>query len=224
MGDEIMMQALTTIFAYMPSLMCGASLSAQIALCAVVLGFIGGTLLALALLYGNWVLKIIAHAYIVVIRGTPMLVQMVALFFILPCIGIVLPDFWSAVLAIGFNSAAYISEIVRAGVQSVGIGQQEAAQTLGFSPWQTVRYIVLPQALNNVLPALGNEVITLIKDSSLASVIGVSELTHQGSFMMSRTYDALTTYAAVGLIYLIMTSVATIALHALERKISYVKH
>lgn len=219
-----MITTVSTIFGYLPHLIFGALLSLEITFFSVLIGFAGGTLIALMQLYGNKLLRYAAKAYVVIVRGSPMLVQIVTLFFVLPCIGIVIPAFWSAVIAIGCNSAAYISEIVRAGVQSVGVGQQEAAQTLGFTRLQTVRLIILPQAFNNVLPALGNEIITLIKESSLASVIGVAELTHQGSFMMSRTYDAISTYIAVGLIYLIMTSVATVCLHALERKISYVNH
>lgn len=205
-------------------LLYGAALSLEIACTAVLIGFIGGTLLALMLLYGNYILRIIAHTYIVIIRGTPMLLHIVALFFILPYVGITISAFWSAALAIGINSAAYISQIVRAGIQAVGKGQQEAAKTLGFSRAQTVKLIILPQAFRIVLPALGNECITLIKDSSLASVIGVAELSHQGSLIMSRTYDALTAYAGVGLIYLIMTSVAWLLLHILERRVEYVKH
>jgi polar amino acid transport system permease protein len=219
-----MIAHLSIILTYLPNLLFGAALSLKVTICSVILGFIGDTLLAVMLLYGNKAMRVIAKAYVIIVRGSPMLVQIVTLFFVLPSLRIVIPAFWTAVLAIGLNSAAYISEIVRAGIQSVGIGQQEAAQTLGFTRWQTVRLVILPQAFNNVLPALGNEIITLIKETSLASVIGVAELTHQGSFMMSRTYDAISTYMAVGIIYLIMTSVATCCLHALERKISYVNH
>ncbi len=205
-------------------LLYGASLSIELACAAMLVGMIGGILLALMLLYGNTALKIVGNTYVTLIRGTPMLVQIVALFFILPCAGIIIPAFWSAVLAIGMNSAAYISQTIRAGIQAVGKGQLEAAQTLGFSPLQTIKLIILPQAFRTMLPSLGNECITLIKDSSLASVIGVAELSHQGSIIMSRTYDALTVYAGVALIYLLITSLASLLLYALERKIQYVKH
>ena len=190
-------------------LLYGASLSIELASAAMLVGMIGG---------------IVGNTYVTLIRGTPMLVQIVALFFILPCAGIIIPAFWSAVLAIGMNSAAYISQTIRAGIQAVGKGQLEAAQTLGFSPTQTIKLIILPQAFRTMLPSLGNECITLIKDSSLASVIGVAELSHQGSIIMSRTYDALTVYAGVALIYLLITSLASLLLYALERKIQYVKH
>jgi His/Glu/Gln/Arg/opine family amino acid ABC transporter permease subunit len=206
------------------ALLQGATLSIEIAFCALVIGTIGGTLLSLMLLYGNKVVRVIAHAYVTLIRGTPMLVQIMALFFILPYFGIMLPAFISAVVAIGMNSIAYISQTIRAGIQAVGRGQIEAAQALGFSHYQITRLIVLPQAFRTVLPSLGNECITLIKDSSLASVIGVAELTHQGSIIMNRTYDAVTAYAGVALIYLLITSAASLLVHLLERKMHYVKN
>lgn len=206
------------------SLLQGAALSIEIALFALMIGVIGGTLLSLALLYGNKALRIVAHTYVTIVRGTPMLVQIMALFFILPSFGIVLPGSISAVIAIGMNSAAYISQIIRAGIQAVGRGQIEAAKTLGFSHYQITRLIVLPQAFNTVLPALGNECITLIKDSSLASAVGVAELTYQGTIIMSRSFDALSAYMGVALIYLCITSCLSLLLHVIERKMHYVKN
>lgn len=223
MGAAIMIQISTLILSF-GDLMHGAVLSIEIALAAVLIGITGGVLLALMLLYGNGIVRALAHTYVTIVRGTPMLVQIVALFFILPYVGVIIPAFWAAVMAIGINSSAYISQTVRAGIQAVSKGQQEAAQTLGFSSMQIIKLIVLPQAFRTVLPSLGNECITLIKDSSLASVIGVAELTHQGSIIMSRTYDALTAYTGVALIYLLMTSCAALLLHILEKKVHYVKH
>ena len=205
-------------------LLHGAIISVQITAFALIIGIIGGTLLSIVLLYGNTLVKLFAHAYVTLIRGTPMLVQIIALFYLLPSTGIILSAFWSAVLAIGLNSIAYVSQIIRAGIQAVGRGQIEAARTLGFSRAQTMRLIILPQAVRTVFPSLGNECITLIKDSSLASVIGVTELTHQGSIIMSRTYDALTAYAGVALIYLFMTSSVSIVLHFMEKRLHYVKN
>jgi len=206
------------------SLLYGALVSLKIAILAVTIGIIGGTFLALILLYGNRAVRVLAQGYVVVVRGTPMLVQMVTLYYVLPSFGITLSAFWSAVAAIGLNSIAYISQVVITGIQSIGKGQSEAAKTLGFSRWQTIRLIILPQAFRAVLPALGNECITLIKDSSLASVIGVAELTHQGAIVMSRTYDALTVYVGITMIYLMMTSLATFMLYLLERKLQHVKN
>lgn len=213
-----------TLQASFGSLLLGATASLKIAILALIIGITGGTLLALILLYGNRLVKIFGNIYITIVRGTPMLVQLITLYYVLPSFGIMISAFGAAILAIGLNSMAYISQIIQSGIQAVGRGQIEAAQTLGFTRMQAVRFIILPQAFRTVFPALGNECITLIKDSSLASVIGVAELTHQGSIIMSRTYDALTIYAGVALIYLIMTSVASLGLYFLERKLQYVKN
>ena len=206
------------------NLLQGAIISLKITALSLVIGLIGGTLLALVFLYGNKYLRILGHIYVTIIRGTPMLVQVVTWYYVLPIFGIMLPAFWAATIAIGLNSIAYISQVIRSGIQAVGRGQIEAAKTLGMSRMQIVRFIILPQAFRTVFPSLGNECITLIKDSSLASVIGVGELTHQGAIMMSRTYDALTTYAGVALIYLIMTSIFSILLYFLEQRLHYVKN
>lgn len=205
-------------------LLYGAAVSLEITFFSLLIGVIGGTLLALLLLYGNIIFRVIGNAYVTVIRGTPMLVQMVTLFYILPYFGVVIPALISAIIAIGLNSIAYISQVVRAGIQSVGKGQIEAAQTLGFSRIQIIRLIILPQAFRAIFPALGNEFVTLIKDSSLGSVIGVAELTHQGAIVMSRTYDALTVYAGVAIIYLVMTSSTSLILYFLEKRLQYVKN
>lgn len=202
--------------------MQGAKLSLEIAFLATIIGVVGGTLLALMRLYGNMPLRILGNTYVTLMRGTPMLVQMAMLYFILPQIGLQLPAFWTAILAIGLNSIAYVSNIIQAGIQSVGKGQIEAAKTLGFSSAQIARLIVLPQAFRTIFPALDNECVTLIKDSSLASVIGVAELNHQASIIMSTTYDALTAYVGVAIIYLLMTSSVSLFLHIVERKMRYV--
>lgn len=205
-------------------LLRGACVSLQITSLALIIGMVGGTLLALVFLYGNKYARTCGYIYVTIVRGTPMLVQVITLYYVLPSVGIMLSSFSAAVIAIGFNSVAYVSQIVRAGIQAVGRGQVEAARTLGFSQRQIIRYIILPQAFRAIFPALGNEWVTLIKDSSLASVIGVSELTHQGAIIMSRTYDAVTTYLGVALIYLVMTSLFTLAVYFLEQKLDYAKN
>lgn len=212
------------LYESLPALLHGAALSLGIAFLGLAIGTVGGVFLALCLLYGNQVIRIIANAYVTIVRGTPMLVQVLALFYIVPHVGITLSAFWTAVLAIGLNSIAYLSQIIRAGIEAIGKGQIEAAQTLGFTRWQNVRLILLPQAIRIVFPALGNECVTLIKDSSLASVIGVSELTHQGSLIMSRTYDAVTIYAGIGLIYLCITSCLSLLLYVIEKRFNHAGH
>ncbi len=206
----------------LPTLLHGASISLKIALSGLVIGAIGGTLLALVSLYGNKLFKIMASLYVNIFRGTPMFVQMITLFYVLPTLGIMFSAYTTAIIAIGLNSIAYMSQVIKAGIQAVDRGQIQAAYTLGFSKAQVMRFIILPQAIRIVFPALTNECITLIKDSSLASVIGVAELTHEGSLMMSRTYDALTAYAGIAIIYLCMTSILTLFLYFLEKRFNHV--
>jgi His/Glu/Gln/Arg/opine family amino acid ABC transporter permease subunit len=200
----------------LPQLLHGALVSLLIAFFAALIGFIGGSLLGIAQLGKSGILRALVSAYVTIIRGTPMLIQIMFLYILVLQLGLPLSKFAVAVLAIGFNSSAYLSQIVRAGIQSVPKGQIEAAYTLGINKTDLLRFIILPQALQVILPALGNELITLIKDSSLASIIGVTELYMEGTIVKNQTYDALSVYTAVALIYLCMTSVLSYFVHRLE--------
>lgn len=163
-------------------------------------------------------LRWLVAAYVSLIRGTPMLIQILFLFFVLPGFNIQIPPYWTAIIAIGLNSGAYVTNIIRAGILSVGKGQSEAARVLGLSQWQTFRLIVIPQALRLSLPTLGNEFISLVKDSSLASIIGVFELSKQGELIVNRTYDALQGYTWVAIFYLCMTLSLSFIIHLIEKK------
>lgn len=211
---------LALIAEYWPHLMRGLFVSMQIAVIGCAMGIVLGTILGIAQVVGGHVARAIIVFYVTLLRGTPMLIQIAFAVFVLPQIGIVLPEFWAATLAIGFNSSAYLSQIIRGGIQSVGKGQWEAAYVLGFTPAQTVRFIILPQAFRAVLPSLGNELITLVKDSSLASTVGVMELTKEAAYIKSRTFDALTIYCAVAVIYLIVTSLLSLGITVLERRMN----
>lgn len=211
--------------ASLPSLIRGAVVSLEIATLSCIIGLTLGTLIGLMQEYAHTIIRWIATIYVTVIRGTPMLIQIFIAYYVLPQIGISIPEFWAATLAIGLNSSAYISSIVRSGIASVGKGQIEAAQVLGFSTAQTIHLIILPQALRVVLPSLGNEFITLIKDSALASIIGVVELSKEGSIIRSRTYDSLTIFPIVALLYLIMTTTLSVGMHYLEQRMNkHVSH
>jgi ABC-type amino acid transport system permease subunit len=135
--------------------------------------------------------------------------------------GIPIPRPWSAIISIGLNSAAYLSQTILTGITSVNKGQLEAAQTLGFTKAQIIRHIIFPQAIRTVLPNLESEIVTLIKDSSLASTIGVYELTKQGDIIRSQTYDTVSVFFAIGLIYLTLTTTVTILISVLNKKINY---
>lgn len=207
---------------YWPTLLAGTLKTVQIALLSCMCGISGGLLLGLIQAYAPRWLSHLTSFIVAMIKGTPMLVQITFAFFLLPQIGITLSAFWTAVLAIGFNSSAYLSSVIYAGITAVDPGQIEAAHVLGFSHRQTIRYIVLPQALSIVFPALGNEFVTLIKDSSLASIIGVTELAKEASIIRSRTYDVITTYTIVAFIYLILTGIITILMNYWQKRMHHV--
>ncbi len=210
----------SVITTYWPLLLQGTLVSLQIAAFSCMIGIVGGSVLALAHMQGNAAARWLVWLYVTIIRGTPMLIQIAFAVFVWPQIGIKMSLFWSATLAIGLNSAAYLSQIIIAGIASVSKGQLEAAQVLGLTPLQTARYIIVPQAVRMLLPALTNEFITLIKDSSLASTVGVMELTKQGSYIKNETYDALTVYCAIALIYLCLTSLLAALLSYLEKRMN----
>lgn len=209
----------------LPFLFRSTLVSLKIACFSTFIGIGLGTILGLILTRKNSFLRALVTFYITIIRGTPMLIQIFIAAYMLPQLGIHLSLFWAATLAIGLNSSAYVSQIVKSGINSVGSGQTEAAHVLGFTPLQTIYYIIFPQAFRIILPALGNELITLIKDSSLASVIGVVELTKAGSIIRSTTYDAVSIFTVVALIYLVLTSLLSLLVSHLEARTSrYVKN
>jgi len=209
----------TLIWDSLPSLMHGTSISVQITLIAMVIGLSFGSILGLAETSKSRSVRFIIGTYVTLFRGTPMLIQILFVYYVLPQFGVMIAPFWAASLAIGLNSCAYISQIIRSGVNAIPKGQLEAAHTLGFSSIQTMRYIIFPQAFRISLPSLGNEMITLVKDSSLASIIGVMELSKEASIIRSRTYDAFSVLLAVSLIYLVMTGILSFCIKKYEGKV-----
>ena len=203
----------------LPLLLQGLMLTLQLALAGCVIGLLLGTIVALIEVYVPKPWSYIATIYVMIIRGTPMLIQILGAYYVLPTIGITIAAQYVAIIAIGLNSAAYISQIIRSGIQSIHSGQVEAAYVLGFSRMQIIRYIVLPQAFALVIPAMGNELITLVKDSSLASIIGVSELSKQGRLIISRTYDAITIFFILAILYLAITTTISLLINYLEKRV-----
>ncbi len=205
----------------LPSLLHGAFVTIQITIFSACIGYTLGIVLGLLEDCKNTTVQSLLRLYVGIIRGTPMLIQILFIFFVLPQIGIKLNPLFSCVLAIGLNSSAYVSQIIRSGILAIGHGQKEAAQTLGFTKLQTMLYIILPQGLKNSYFALGNELVTLIKDSSLASIVGVMELTKEGSIIRSRTYDAFSILLMVAILYLVLTSLVTffLELYAKRKKL-----
>src|SRR3989344_6675168 len=203
-----------------PYLLRGAAVTLQIATLSCILGILFGTLCGLGLTSKNRLVRFLLSIYTTLFRGTPMLIQIVFVTIALPTLGIGFSRFWGVVWAIALNSGAYIAHIIKSGISSVSVGQREAGKTLGLSNTQIIRYIILPQAIRVVLPALGNEFITLVKDSSLASIVGIQELTKEGEILSSRTLDALTIYLGVALGYLIITTALSLLLSLIERRMN----
>ena len=203
----------------LPFLLRGAWITVQITFFALILGIILGTFVALARMSQQRWLSSLTYGYIELIRGTPLLVQIFLIFFGIPQLTQQpINEFVAGVLAFGINSSAYVSEILRAGIQSISTGQREAARSLGLSVLQTLRFIILPQAFRRVLPPLVNESISLLKNSSLLSAIAVVELTRAGQLVSSRTFRPFEMYLAVSVIYLIITLVLSVIARRLERR------
>ncbi|HEY4399713.1 MAG TPA: ABC transporter substrate-binding protein/permease [Lactobacillaceae bacterium] len=195
----------------------GTWITLLLAFIAVIMGAILGTLLALMKLSKNWILKIISNVYIEFLRGTPLLVQVFLVFFGSQVFGLGLDAFASGALAMGLNSGAYVAEIVRSGINSVDNGQTEAARSLGLSPKKTMQKVVLPQAVKTILPALGNEFVTVIKESSVISVVGVGELMFQAGVVQGASFKPFLPLVIVSLIYFVLTFGLSRILNKIEK-------
>ena len=202
-----------------PILLQGAVITIQITVMAVGCGFFIGMIAALANLSRFRIVRLLVKCYVELFRGTPLLVQIFMIYFALPMvIGQSINPYVAAVTACSINSGAYVSEIFRAGIQSIDKGQMEAGRSLGLTWGQTVRYIVMPQAFKAIIPPLGNEFIAMMKDTSLVSVIGFEELTRRGQLIIARTYGSFEIWTAVAIIYLIMTLSISQLVAFLERR------
>lgn len=166
----------------------------------------------------KYFLNLICNVYLTVVRGTPVVVQLLIINFVIFASSRI-NTLYVAILAFGINSGAYVAEIIRGGIMSVDEGQFEAGRSLGFTYNQTLIYIILPQAFKNVLPALANEFIVLLKETSVAGYIALQDLTKAGDIIRSRTFDAFTPLIAVALIYLAMVMVFTKLVRLLERRL-----
>lgn len=191
---------------------------------ACLIGVILGLILSLVIDYNEktgklYLLSVFARMYIGIIRGTPALLQLMILYYIIfksVNINIVVVG----IISFGLNSGAYVSQIIRSGLISIPKGQEEASTMLGFNYFQTMKYVIMPQALRNVLPSLGNEFITLLKETSVAGYIGILELTKASDIVASSTYDYFFPLLIVAIIYLILTLGLTKLLNFFERRLS----
>ena len=189
---------------FLPLIGRAALMTVAVSACAMVLAVAWGLLLALGRRYGSWPLRLAATGYIEVVRGTPLLIQILFIFYGLPSLGVRLDPFLAGVVALGLNYAAYEAENYRAGLQSVPHGQMEAALALNMTQAQAVRHVLVPQAFRFVVPVMTNDFISLLKDSSLVSVITLTELTQAYVRLSTTYYDYLGTGLLIGAAYLLL--------------------
>ena len=212
MNFEIIEQSL-------PILLAGAGITIEITALSVGFGMAIGVIVSLIRLSGIKPLRILGNIYVDFLRGTPLLVQIFLVYFALPALIHHRVDaFVAAIAACSINSGAYVAEVFRGGIESIDKGQMEAGRSLGMTWWQTMRYIILPQAFKRIIPPLGNEFIAMLKDSSLVSVIGFEELTRRGQLIIARTYASFEIWLTVAVLYLIMTLAVARFVGLLERR------
>ena len=214
--------------AYAGYFLQGLAYTLLLAVVSVALAVIPALLLALMRLSKNKFIKSISGAYIALFRSTPLLVQLSIIYFGLfgvisiprvTILGFVdLSRFIPGVVALALNSSAYVAEIFRAGILAVDKGQTEAARSLGLSSWQSMRLVVLPQAIKNVLPALANEVVTMVKESSICSVLGMAEIMYTAQAVSGNSYITLAPYVLAAIIYFCINYPASKAIEAIERR------
>ena len=206
----------------LPSLLDGASVSLQVFFIVLILYILLGAILAFLMQIPFRLLRYLLTVYIWIMRGTPLLLQLIFIYYVLPSVGISIDRMPAAIIAFTLNYAAYFAEIFRGGIASIPRGQYEAAKVLKFTPVQTVRYIILPQVIKIVLPSAFNEVITLVKDTSLVYVIGVGDLLLASRTAANRDASLAPMFIA-GAIYLIMIGIVTLISKQVEKKYDYYK-
>lgn len=203
---------------FIPILLKGANYTVQITVTAIILSTVWGFILSQGLRSGKRWIYIPSRFYINIIRGTPLLVQMFYVYFVLPDLGIRLTALQAGIVGLSLCYGAYHAEIFRAGILSIPQGQWEAAKAIGLKSRQIMARIILPQAARVILPPIGTSFIILLKDSSLASAITVRELTRSGQLLASTTFENLRVYTMVALIYILMTQVLAWMIRWAERK------
>ena len=192
----------------------------KVSLIALLIGLLLGIGICLAKISTIKILNILATIYVEIIRNTPILVQIMIIYFALPEVGISFTPFMSAIIALSINSGAYVSEIFRSGILAIDKGQMEAGRSLGLSYFQTMKFIILPQALKNSLPALGNEFISLVKESSIVYFVGVADIMFAANTVKNATYETFGPYLIAAAIYFIITSVLSFLVKRLEKKLA----
>ena len=213
-------KASNSMWAYKDFFIAGVGYTLFISAISVFFGFLLGAILALMRLSHNKIAHSIATAYIEFIRGTPLMVQLLFIYFGLGLV-INIPALLSGIIAVSLNSAAYVAEVIRSGISSISVGQTEASRSLGLSKTATMRYVIMPQAMKNIWPALGNEFVSLIKESSIVSVIGVKDLIYQSRIVQADTYRGVMPLVITMILYFIITFGLSSLMKVFERKMNH---
>lgn len=214
------MNTVEFIWSVLPVLLKGTVMTVQLAVLAIIFGTMVGLVIALMKIDQRPWLNIIGGLYTWFFRGIPLLVQLIFLYYGLPAVGIVLTPYQAAVIGLSLCGGAYIAEIIRAGIQSIEKGQMEAALSLGMTYGQAMRRIIVPQTYRRLLPPMGNEFITLLKDVALVSVITMVDLLRSAQLLNQTYFRPFELYATVAILYLILTSIFTVAVGYLEKKLT----
>lgn len=209
---------LKDIQAFLPTLIQGAWVTIQLTVIALFFALIIGLFIGLGRISHNRLIYRICSIYVSIIRGTPVYVQLVYVYFVFPDLGLQLTPFEAGIIGLAINESAYLAEIFRAGINSVPKGQMEAAQSLGMNYYLAMRRIILPQAIRNALPPIGNSAIILLKNSSLAAVITVGELMHQGEILASATFKNMEIFTLVAILYWILHYPISLLVDYLEKR------
>lgn len=203
---------------YLPDLLRGARVSVELTVSVMALSLVFGLIIALARLARLRAVRVAATFYVEVVRGTPCMLQLFYIYFVLPAFGINIPPFAAGVVGLTLNYSAYLSEVYRAGIQAVARGQVEAALALGMSRGLMMRLVILPQAIRIVVPPLGNYFISLFKDTALASTITVKELIFSGQIIAATNFQYFTIFTIAGAIYLALSYPGSLGVQYLERR------
>jgi cystine transport system permease protein len=214
------MEQFNLVMSYAPTLLMGAILTVKFAVAAMAFGLVLGAVTAVLRISGNRVLDRIAQGYVSIMRGTPLLVQMFVVYYGLPDVGISLSPTTAGILTLTLNAGAYLSESMRGAILGIARGQWSASHSLGLTYFQTLRYVVGPQALRLAVPSMGNTLISLIKDTSLVSVITVTELLRSAQEVIATTFQPLPLYLAAAALYWVLSSLLSVVQSRLEGRLA----
>ncbi len=205
-----------------PSLLSGLSITIEIAVISLILAVILGIILGIFSISTSKILRAISLVYIYIVRGTPLMIQALFLFFgVGQALNIRFDPMAAAIITLTVNASAYMAEIFRGGIQAVDIGQMEAARSLGLSNFKAMKKVILPQAIKIMIPSILNQFIVTLKDTSILSVISIRELTLSGQIIIARNFKPLQMYAIVAAMYFIIITLLTLVSQRVERRLSY---